>query len=390
MEEQRLDDLPAHTLDGLLDTASDFQHLITSFHATLGEARERIDQLEVALMHQLFPAFRSQLAQSIRTVKRLEHDHKTARTDWEEERHSLLQELSLVRSELKEARAGSSKDDACEAREKLTDVRQRKLKPDSDPLSRPILVEIDRQVPRGVTRRQGRDVASNYIAQEKENLGRSLKSKEEKPQGLLKDSDQLKLSYKELHRKYKNLQSQYNSLQQLLWGRTSNLLGSSVYEGRSPKTPGTTITVLPQALVTAPEPDNPEVAHDLASEGNRIPTSRSPTRKSGGIATNASVHIEVEVGSRSLKTTDMKENVMPTRNSASSVVRTMADGVQIRMSEAGPQQPALEVVTAIPLSGWTRDKPTILGIPKPEEQNCMMQEPGTNLLLFFQAFHFHT
>lgn len=107
MDEILCDAYAAQIVGGGLEDEGFFRSLFSAFQTTILEARERIDQVEIAFCNQLFPTFRRELAKSRRAVKRLQNEHKAATDAWDEERKSLLQELELARSQLRETQCGS-------------------------------------------------------------------------------------------------------------------------------------------------------------------------------------------------------------------------------------------------------------------------------------------
>ncbi|CAK9197154.1 unnamed protein product [Sphagnum jensenii] len=107
MDEILCDAYAAQIVGGGLEDEDFFRSLFSAFRTTIVEARERIDQVEIAFCNQLFPSFRRELAKSRRAVKRLQNEHKAATDAWDEERKSLLQEIDLARSQLRETQRGS-------------------------------------------------------------------------------------------------------------------------------------------------------------------------------------------------------------------------------------------------------------------------------------------
>jgi hypothetical protein len=107
MDEILCDAYAAQIVGGGLEDEDFFRSLFSAFRTTIVEARERIDQVEIAFCNQLFPTFRRELAKSRRAVKRLQNEHKAATDAWDEERKSLLQEMDLARSQLRETQWGS-------------------------------------------------------------------------------------------------------------------------------------------------------------------------------------------------------------------------------------------------------------------------------------------
>jgi hypothetical protein len=107
MDEILCDPYAAQIVGGGLEDEDFFRSLFSAFQTTIVKAREHIDQVEITFCNQLFPTFRRELAKSRRAVKRLQNEHKAATDAWDEKRKSLLQEIDLARSQVKETQWGS-------------------------------------------------------------------------------------------------------------------------------------------------------------------------------------------------------------------------------------------------------------------------------------------